>query len=53
MEGESSRNAQYFGWLLGYYGTPSIKQVSNLLRSQEKARNYVLLKVLRSLMGIK
>ncbi len=53
IEGVSSREAQYLGWSLGYWGTPTAKQIYNLIRSHERAKGYVVKQILKSWIGIK
>lgn len=33
IEGKSSRNAQYFGWRMGFYNNSPVQQSRNTLRS--------------------
>ncbi|MDE6523032.1 MAG: hypothetical protein K2L17_09460, partial [Muribaculaceae bacterium] len=53
VEGASSREAQYLGWSLGYWGTPTAKQIYNLIRSLERVKGYVVKQILKSWIGIK
>ena len=53
IEGISSQAAQYFGWTLGYLGTPTVKQMVNMVRSNERAKCYVFVQILKSLIGIR
>ncbi|MDE6480614.1 MAG: hypothetical protein K2L45_10120 [Muribaculaceae bacterium] len=49
IEGVSSQAAQYFGWTLGFWGTPAAIQIVNLVRSNEKAKGYIFKQTLKSL----
>lgn len=53
IEGVSSQAAQYFGWTIGFWGTPASKQIVNLVRSNERAKGYILKQILKSLINIK
>lgn len=52
IEGISSQEAQYLGWELGYFGTPPAKQAANLVRSHERAKSYIFIQLLKSLIGL-
>ena len=53
IEGVLSQAAQYYGWTIGFWGTPAAKQIVNLVRSDERAKGYILKQILKSLINIK
>lgn len=41
IEGVSTQNAEYYGWVMGYFNTSATKQISNFSRSLISAWNYL------------